>query len=260
MTLIVGILCKDGVVMASDSAATFGADGRPTIGQQEIRKVHQVNDCILHGGTGAIGVGQLIQDTLKSLWDANKIRGTPDAAGNIIGSAINSLVRPYLETAQWQRTITGDASTSLCRSLVAIPVEKRPFLFQFDFNGVPERATAQLPIISVGSGQVIADPFLAFLKRVLWKDSEPSVSEGRLAAVWAIDHVCRTNPGGVGGHVQLATLTSHKPGELPKVQMSTEADIEEHLQRIASAEQVLVNELRGVKPADANQIPAPPKA
>ena len=244
--------------MASDSAATFGADGRPTIGQQEIRKVHLVNDHILHGGTGAIGIAQLIQDALKSLWDTNKIKGTPEAAGNVIGMTINALVRPYLESGQWQRTITGDASTSLCRSLVAIPVDKRPCLFQFDFNGAPERASPQLPIISVGSGQSIADPFLAFLRRVLWKDTEPTVAEGRLGAVWAIDHVCRTNPGGVGGNIQLATLMSQRAGDLPKVQLSSEGDIDEHLERVASAEQALVNELRGLTTADANQIPPAP--
>lgn len=63
MTLIVGILCKDGVVMASDSAASFGANGMMTIGQQETRKIVRINDHILFTSTGAVGISQLVAPT-----------------------------------------------------------------------------------------------------------------------------------------------------------------------------------------------------
>jgi len=245
--------------MASDSAATFGAGGMFTIGQQAVRKLVKVNNHILCSGTGAIGVSQMIADTVARLWSDNKIKGTPESAMDTIGRAINALVRPYLEAAAWQRNITGEAAQSLCKSLVALPVDKKPCLLSFDFNGIPERATAELPFVAMGSGQMIADPFLAFLRRVLWKSTEPTLAEGRLAAVWTIDHVRRTHPGGVGGDIQLASLVPKGAG-LPEIEITPgegAGSIQEHLVRVTSAEQVLVDELRGVKPADAPVIPQP---
>ena len=194
MTLIVGILCKDGVVMASDSAATFATSGRPTIGQQAMRKLVRVNDHILLSGTGAVGISQLIADELDTLWSKKALSSlpTPEAMMDKVGKAILQRTGSYLQSAQVQKQLTGDASQSLCKSLVAMPHERRACLFQFDFNGAPERATKDLPFVALGSGQPIADPFLAFLRRLWWMEEEPTLAEGRLAAVWTIDHVTRT--------------------------------------------------------------------
>ena len=262
MTLIVGILCKDGVVLASDSAATFGSAVQPTIGQQEMRKLRRLNDPILYTNTGAIGISQLIADKLKSLWEAKTFSNyqSPETVMDKIGKEIVQLVGPYLQTANLQRPLVGDASSSLCKSLVAMPVNQKPCLFNFDYNGAPERSTPDLPFIALGSGQPIADPFLAFLHRLLWRDREPTLAEGRLAAVWTIEHVRRTNPGGVGGSVQLATLAS-STGKMPTVSEVSEEGIQEHLQRVTSAEQSLVSELRGTSVASADAgLPAPPSS
>ena len=43
MTVLVGILAKDGVVIASDSAVTFGAGNGPTISDKH-RKLYTVGD------------------------------------------------------------------------------------------------------------------------------------------------------------------------------------------------------------------------
>ncbi len=257
MTLIVGILCKDGVVMASDSAATFGTFGRPTIGQQDVRKLIQLNDHILYASTGAVGISQVIGDTINQLWEAKTFIGkkSPESVMDTIGKKINAVVAPYLQVGQWQHAITGDAQGSLCKSIIAMPVDHKPYLFNFDFNGSPERSTQELPFIALGSGQPIADPFLALLRRLLWSSTEPSVAEGRLAAVWAIDHVSRTNPGGVGGPIQLATLNSNAGG-MPRVIEASDADVQEHLQKVESTEQALVAELRGTGVDEAT--PAPP--
>lgn len=253
MTLIVGILCRDGVVLASDSAATFGSAGRPTIGQQEMRKLRRINDHLLYTSTGAVGISQLIADKLKSLWEGKIFSGSqsPENVMDKIGKEIVQLVGPYLQTANLQRSLVGDASSSLCKSLVAMPVNQKSCLFNFDVNGAPERSTPDLPFIALGSGQPIADPFLAFLRRLLWSDREPTLAEGRLAAVWTIEHVGRTNPGGVGGSVQLATLAP-SAGKTPTVSEVSEEDIQEHLQRVVSAEQSLVSELRGTSMALAD--------
>jgi 20S proteasome alpha/beta subunit len=189
MTLIIGIVCKDGVVMASDSAASFGKEGVPTIGQQEVRKVHQLSDALLYSSMGAIGMSQVIADALKKSWEQEEFANipTPERVMHTIGMKLIQILVPYLQTATLTRPLIGDASQSLCKSLVAMPVQHVPCLFSFDYNGAPERITEELPFVAMGSGQPIADPFLALLKRLLWQNSQPTLAEGRLAATWTIE-------------------------------------------------------------------------
>jgi len=252
VTLIVGILCRDGVVMASDSAATFAASGLKTIGQQEIPKIHKLSDLILYSCTGAVGMAQLIANEIKTGWDKKEFQvSAPEEVMNRIGKKIAQLVSPYLQSANLTRPLVGDVSASLCKSLVAMPVKNVPCLFSFDYNGAPERSTPELPFVSMGIGQPIADPFLAFLKRLLWEKTVPTLGEGRLVAVWTINHVGLTNPGGVGGPIQLATLSA-KEG---KVTILNENDVQEHLQQIHSAELALKNGLRPSAAAGEQAIP-----
>lgn len=175
---------------------------------------------------------------------------------HLIGTRIGSLVAPYLQTANLQRGLTGEANTTLCKSLISMPVANKFHLFQFDFNGAPEHATGDLPFVALGSGQAIADPFLALLKRLLWPNQEPTLAEGRLAAVWTIDHVRRTTPGGVGGDIQLATLTDASPGVAESVKLAEQNEVAEHLQAVEAALQALVSQIRGV--ATASDTVEPP--
>jgi 20S proteasome alpha/beta subunit len=259
LTLIVGILCQDGVVVGSDSAATFGTAGVPTIGQQAVTKIHRLTDSILFSSTGAIGIAQLVAREVQKAWIGSEFKNIHDPAEtmNFIGKKIAATVGPYLQTANLSRPLVGDCSSSLCKSLVAMPVRREPCLFTFDYNGAPEQATTELPFVSLGSGQPIADPFLALLKRLLWIGTKPSMAEGRLAAVWAIDHVRLTNPGGVGGPIQLAVLAPSE-GKQPTVTTLTEHDIQEHLEQVRAAEGALVRELRPDSTEEVVDLPKGP--
>jgi len=249
--------------MASDSAATFGKEGVPTIGQQEVRKIHKLSNALLYSSTGAIGMSQIIADELMRGWDKKEFGGsppkTPEEVMNIIGKKIAQTLVPYLQTANFTHPLVGDANMSLCKSLVAMLVGDAPCLFSFDYNGAPERATEELPFVALGSGQSIADPFLALLKRLLWQNTQPTLAEGRLVATWTIDHVRLTNPGGVGGKIQLATF-SKGSGGLPLISMLAEQDVQEHLEQTRAAEQALVRELRPPTDAkDIHEIPPSPR-
>ena len=55
MTLLVGVLCTDGVVIGSDSAATLESG----VLQSPVKKVHVVNDSILVATAGSVGLGSV---------------------------------------------------------------------------------------------------------------------------------------------------------------------------------------------------------
>ncbi len=269
MTLIAGILCSDGVVVASDSFATYAEGAMPTIGQQQVTKVRKLGNSVIYASTGAIGVAQIIATLLGRMEAANSFAGpaivndpTPSTvAMTMISFQIAEQVRPIIQSAAAMASLVGAqaaGATAVVKSIVAVAVAGRPCLFQFDSSGAPEEATSELPFIALGSGQAIADPFLALLKRILWTNRAPTVAEGRFVAAWTITHVSKTNFGGVGLPPQIASLTIQNGN--PVVAF---ADAGEHEQAVTAAEAALREHLEKqarpvVAAADAPAPPEPP--
>src|SRR5262249_21010941 len=128
--------------------------------------------------------------------------------------------------------------SAMMHSMIALLVGNEPCLFHFDQQGSAELATEDLPFVSIGSGQIIADPFLAFIRRLFWKDEPPSIEQGVFAAVWAIQHAIETNAGGVGPPIQIVTYTKVKDGQQSvwRAQEMGKEDNEERLQFIEELE------------------------
>ena len=214
MTVIVGILCSDGVVIASDSAATYSAGAIQTIGQQHVTKIWKIENSVIYAASGAIGIAQLSLNAVEALWKARELSSTkvstPAEAMARISREMVTRVEGIQRSASVLAPILGAhvaGQSAMCQSLLTMPFKRKAMLVQFYANGAPELATEELPFISIGLGQQIADPFLAFLKRILWKDRQPTTAEGRLVAAWTVKHVAETIPGGVGGPLQMASLS-----------------------------------------------------
>jgi ATP-dependent protease HslVU (ClpYQ) peptidase subunit len=88
MTLIIGITCRDGIVLAADSA---GSD--PEIGtKQPFDKIKRLGtQPILYGGSGDVGLLQKIDETLKNV--------TPKATLKRTMQEIKRLIIPELKEA-----------------------------------------------------------------------------------------------------------------------------------------------------------------
>ena len=71
MTLVVGVRCADGVVMGADSAATFGGAGTPTV-IQPVRKLDVIDEEVIVGMSGHMGIHQLHRDSINRLWEKKK--------------------------------------------------------------------------------------------------------------------------------------------------------------------------------------------
>jgi hypothetical protein len=259
LTLIVGIRCSDGVVLASDSAATYAQGIAPTVGQQAVTKVHQIEDSMLFAATGAIGISQILCNALpKVLQGPLKQSAVTTSADAMleVSKKIREQVASLFESASRVVPLVGQHEakvTVLCRSMVALAFRGGCHLYQFDYSGAPEQATKDLPFISLGSGQNIADPFLALLKRILWHEREPTVPEGRFVAAWTISHVAKTNPGGVALPLQMASLQI-KSGK-PTIEFVAEPA--EHYQAIEAAEASLRDHIRTGQAGPSPDVPKP---
>lgn len=258
MTLIVGILCSDGVAVAADGAATLGSPGTPTV-RQEVRKLDVLHGKIIVGVSGPVGLGQKLKDKIGKQWSANEFRTLDKVdVSSKLSEGMRVHIEPLFQTAQLAVPVVGQGialPSVLSASIVAMIVKKEPTLMQFDFQGASELANEDIPFIAVGSGQSLADPFLAFIRRIFWKDHLPNLSEGIFAALWTVTHAIAVNPGGVSAPIQVAVLNKDNGGSAVELDRR---DFEEHLESIEAAEQTLATYKEALSMRnDAEAIPNP---
>jgi len=261
MTLIVGIKCSDGVVLGADGAATFGNLGQHTI-RQPVRKLTLVQNRLIVGVSGPVGLGQRIAGEVLKLSEAGELScHKPHEMGPLIRGKIFDLTwGPELNVAAIAQKALGQAGVqgALSATLIAVSVSETPCLVQFDHLGAPELATDDLPFVAVGSGEPIADTFLAFLKQIFWPKRLPNLQEGILTAVWTLDQAIKTHPGGVADPIQIATL--RQEGKEPVARELAEQELEEHRQAISAAEKTLTEYLCALhRPHTPDEVPPPPK-
>lgn len=222
MTVLVGVHCKDGVVVGSDSAATFAAGQVRTI-EQLTKKIDVIGDHVIVAGTGAVGLGQRFTAIVQDAWD-KKI---------FTHSAIE--IGKYLSAAAIQDFASTHAGLGQFGALVAFPCHDGPQLIEFgvaDFQ--PElKEPDRLWYVSMGSGQAIADPFLALMREVFWDDGTPSHTDGTFAVTWTLTHAIKVNPGGVNGPPQIAVL-SRENGKY-RARLLDDGDLAEHQQNVQGA-------------------------
>ena len=243
MTAIVGVLCDDGVVIGTDSSATFTAGTFPTI-EQVTEKIAIVEDAVIIAGTGSIGLGQRFTEIVKAAWKASKFKGDAfSAARHLTKTTIDDFSATYVQTGKYG-------------ALAAFSCNQKPVLCEFESASFqPEFKTEKLWYVSMGSSQPITDPFLAFIRNVYWGGGPPSVYDAVFAITWALDHAIEINPGGVNGPVQMAVL--EKIGAAYKARMLPDDELQEHRQNIDAAKEVLrQHRTKQTAPAEAVEVPS----
>lgn len=228
MTLIVGILCENGVVMAADSEATMGSAGAGlTAAQRTAHKLTIHHDKVIFGFSGFLGLEQRLTPTLEQTC-RGCFDNAPDKVMAKLFEVLVPIVKPLYEMSQTvaQATRNNDiVGYAVPNVLVALPVQHKARLLRIYENCSTEYSTEDLPFVAIGSGQKYAEPFLAFLRSTFWPTSGalPSVADAEFSAYWTLQHVIDTHAlGGIGGEIQLATLT--KIGSDWKAVLRTEAE------------------------------------
>jgi 20S proteasome alpha/beta subunit len=244
VTLIVGIKCSDGVVIGADGAATLGNSlGQRTV-IQPMTKLEVMQDRIIMGVSGPVGLSQLYCDRVEGLWRENKLGRDvrrPDVM-RLLHQAIYQDAQGAIAGASASVPFLGNnaaAALAVTASVIALPVAGIPELIQCNHLGMAEAARVDLPYVAIGSGQPLADPFLAFLRHIFWPDSVPKLADGVFATVWTLEHAIRVAPGGISKPIQVATLAyKGKSRELFASVLAPEG-LQEHLQHVGDAERHL---------------------
>jgi 20S proteasome alpha/beta subunit len=240
MTVLVGILCDDGVVIGSDSTMTFGAGPHiRTIEQSNAVKVHIIGNKLITATTGSVGLSQRYVEILKAMSNGGKLnQAKVMEQATFIAEEVAKDFRRTTSALQMQANHGWGLG-----ALLGMAVNGNPELFEYDHIGFqPERKGDKdaegkcrtTRIVSMGSGQTLADPFLGFISGVFWKDDAPRLVDAKLAVVWTLQHTITLNTGGIGGEVQLAVLekinnqwTAHM-ADTGEIQEQI-ADLEKHI-------------------------------
>jgi hypothetical protein len=204
VTIIVGVKCTDGVVIGSDSIATSAVGVTPIMQLQSNDKIRIFGGKIIIATTGSVGFTQRfhrhVEDavTAKIFTQLKK----PERAPN--------LSHRFLQDLRSSSTPYDNNNGFGFGALLAAEFDSEPCLVEYDTAKFqPEFKEKKLFFAAMGSGQPLADPFLAFVSRVLWKDTLPDVRFGRFGLYWALSHTIGLAPGLVGGPIKMAVLTKN---------------------------------------------------
>ena len=226
MTILIGILCQDGVVVGTDSSTTFTAGQQTTI-EQKCKKVEILCDGhVILAGTGGVGLGQRFSAIVENYFADRNNREKEFIS---IGRELSHRgIHDFHETAAHNPVNFG--------ALLAFVSSRKLKLCEFQFgNFQPEFKTEHLWYVSMGSGQTICDPFLGLQRRVFWRDDKPpSLSNGIFATVWALQHAIDVNPGGIKDPIQVAVLEKGKNGAVAR--LLEEEELVEHRNNISALE------------------------
>jgi 20S proteasome alpha/beta subunit len=252
VTVLVGVRCRDGVVIGSDSAATSSGGG-PGIIEQPTRKIDIVDNALILAGTGALGLGQRFCAQLETLHRASGEKTYRERAPVEVGKMMAAhAVNDFASTG---------AKAGGYGALVAFKSRKEFHLCEFGSADMQPELKTDIWYASMGSGQAIADPFLALMRRVFWSQGLPTLADGIFAAVWTLLHTIEVNPGGINGPARIAVLTwdPDKVGEKSVARMLTDEELDEHKQSVADAEKHLAGfrDVVGGEVGDAPDVPTP---
>ncbi len=205
---------------------------------QPVKKIQTMAGKFMIGVSGSVGVGQRIAGQIGQLFNSNKLNSVKSfQAMQLIRQDLAPILMPEIKYATEAVQLTGGVSRqwALTQTLLSASVDGQLRLYCFGCTGEPEEMTDSIPFVAIGSGQNLADPFLAFIKTIFWKDSVPNRAEGVFATFWALHHAIRRNTGGVADPKQIVEL--YKDAQKNTVVKELEPDeLEETEENVKAAE------------------------
>jgi hypothetical protein len=146
-------------------------------------------------------------------------------------------------------------------ALVAFAQNGKFHLVEFAIDGFqPEFKESRSWFVSMGSGQLIADPFLGLMRRAFSPAGPPKMPTGLFITTWALHHTCDVNPGGIKEPIDLAILNDLDGSK--KAQLVEQAVVDEHLGNVQAAYQHLADYVKKLQPGqstEGDEIPAIPE-
>ena len=215
MTILVGILCEDGAVIAADGMASQNLGQTPFVGVNNL-KVHCLHDTLVVACAGNDDLMTHFVHFLKSEYGALYSKHSEGSTALALMSEVGAQFAHYIMKVHQQ--YPQEFFTSVLEiikspagfdfgALVALPFKDAHYMFRFDgrFNATMLRDNGIWHAI-LGSGYFVATPSIHLVKKILNISVKPKIDRGQLLAYWTVSHAIEVSSGGIGGEITLATL------------------------------------------------------
>jgi len=230
LTAIIGVLCRDGVVIGTDSSTTFTQGQFRTI-EQPTEKIEIIGEKVIIAGTGSVGLDQRFCSVVRNAWEGGLFTNDEQSIATTLSRLmIENMRSTHLNQCQYGAFIAFPASEifHLCEFAVS------------DFQ--PEFKPPKMWYGSMGSTQPITDPFLAFIRDIFWVTGSPSVQDAIFAVTWTLEHAILVNPGGVNAPARVSVLERNENNDFV-ARILEDKELDEHRQIIEEAK----DRLRGLR-------------
>jgi len=248
VTVLVGVLCSDGVVIGADGIATSAMGSAPLMHMEANPKIRIFGNAII-ATTGPVGYAQRLDHHLDLAEKGHVFKNLSarEATSNVSKRFITELQESKAPSPLPEGVGFGGL-------LGAIDPKEGPYLAEFStVNFQAEMKLGKTFFGSMGSGQVYADPFLVFVARVLWDNEMPTVELGKSGVYWVLEHTIKVAPGKVGKPIQLAALQ-----KINDAWIAREQDVQESAQYVEELEDYIgAFEQPPIEEAIAEPVPKP---
>ncbi len=247
MTVAIGFLCKDGIVLGADSMLTPTV-GHLNVGHHKGVKIQTLDREQVFAFAGDMG-------------QAARLRSLCDRHADLTTAATDPLGYPLALSAAIieQFTKTGIRNAISVSALLGFVFEGGFQLCAFEEDLQPRLLDKNHYYVALGSGKLAADPFLRFLVDIFCVDGPPTLAKAVWLTTWIIDHVCLVSPGGVAPPVRICVIEQVDGGEW-RARSLDPIELDDHRQFITSAGDALrtwQNDLSS-KPLSEASSTAPP--
>jgi hypothetical protein len=214
MTILVGILCKDGAVIASDGMASQNLGTTPFVATNNL-KTHIIDEKLIVACAGEDNYMTLfvsfLQSNYASLSKKHEESGADvQALMNELGAKFAHRVIEIFKTYPPELTqnfFTTIQNGMAFQAIVALPFNNKHYVFHYDgkLAATMLRDNGLWHTI-LGSGFLIGTPSIHLVKKILKISSSPTVNRGLVLAYWTVNHAIEVSSGGIGGDITTAVL------------------------------------------------------
>lgn len=261
MTLILALQCKNGMVLASDSQATFGTTGQEV--KASVSKLHTPWLNIAWGGAGHVGLIQLVNNRLRERFSQPNAFERKEIAEvrQKLSTTIAELLRPLISERYLR--LPGAQPATACFLFVG-HVPQGPFILEVgqDLSDVEHQ---DIGYGAIGSGDIF--PYFALAELKHFNVRQRTLFEAKLLAHRVVTDAINVAARGLGGEVQMVEVEfPPRPGDKPNVKALSGDDLrvlKDKVEEWKALESDTLSQFVGLSPslAEGNPGPAaPPEA
>jgi proteasome beta subunit len=213
VTVAIGLVCKDGVIVASDSMATTAQQ----TAVETVKVQAFSNNPVIWTSSGSVYVKEEVEAEIRLKLDdqAHDMFTEPQTLllrkklREVVHSAVRKCYTSALSTAPWP---AGQIAASFITDFMFLGYANgTPWFLEIDMQGQVNWHTKPR-FYAIGSGGTFASVCHALMKHYIVDDL--LLEHGKQLAYRAIETTCDVSSGGVGPPVQIAVVDEHGPSVL----------------------------------------------